>query len=67
MLRGPLPEPGAPSRFEFMAFGGSFMDASLRGDIRKCGPVSCDREAGEQRPCSQYSVRIGLTVKPDGG
>jgi hypothetical protein len=66
MLRGPAPSPGKPLRFEFMAFGGSFMDAELREDIRKCGPVTCDREKGEQRPCSDYSVRIGLTVKLDG-
>ena len=30
------------------------------------GPVTCDREKGEQQPCSEYSVRIGLMVHPDG-
>ncbi|KAI8466478.1 MAG: hypothetical protein J3K34DRAFT_524480 [Monoraphidium minutum] len=66
MLRAGLYDPSKPMRYEFMAFGGSFMDAALREDIRKCGPVTCDREKGEHRPCSDYSVRIGVTVQPDG-
>lgn len=66
MLRIPLQLPGGPVRFEFAVFGGSFMDPALRADIAKCGPTTCDRESGEQRPCSDYAVRIGLTVHPDG-
>ena len=66
MLRAPVHEPGKPARFEFMAFGGSYMDAALRADIAKCGPTTCDRQQGQLRPCSEYSVRIGLTVHPDG-
>ncbi|GBF96985.1 hypothetical protein Rsub_09782 [Raphidocelis subcapitata] len=66
MLRADAVKPGAPMRYEFSAFGGSFMDAALRADIGKCGPVTCDREAGEQRVCSHYALRIGLTVHPDG-
>lgn len=66
MLRIPIMTPGKPMKFEFMAFGGSYIDAALRKDIDNCGPVTCDREKGEQRPCSEYSVRIVLTVHPDG-
>jgi hypothetical protein len=66
MLRANPITPGAPMRYEFAAFGGSFMDAGLRRDIEKCGPVTCDREAGEQRVCSHYALRIGLTLHPDG-
>lgn len=66
MLRMPKLQPGKEVRYEFMAFGGSYIDEELRADIGKCGPVSCDREAGEHRPCADISVRIGLTVKPNG-
>ncbi|KIZ05205.1 glyoxal or galactose oxidase [Monoraphidium neglectum] len=66
MLRADVITPGKPMRYEFMAFGGSFIDAALRKDIAKCGPVTCDREKGEQRTCSEYSVRIGLVLHPNG-
>jgi hypothetical protein len=66
MLQQKLAAPGAPQRFEFAAFGGSTVDAALRAELQKCGPTSCDRAKGEARPCSDKSVRIGVTVHPDG-
>jgi hypothetical protein len=56
-------EPGKPVRLEFMAFGGSFVDPELEKSITQCGPVSCDRMAGQKRPCASTSVRIGLQVR----
>jgi hypothetical protein len=56
-------EPGKPVRLEFMAFGGSFVDPELERSIVQCGPVTCDRMAGQLRPCARTSVRIGLQVR----
>lgn len=42
MLRAGVITPSKPMRYEFMAFGGSFIDAALRKDIAKCG----ERRAG---------------------
>jgi hypothetical protein len=49
MLRADVITPGKPMRYEFMAFGGSFIDAALRKDIAKCGEHSLLRPAKQTR------------------
>ncbi len=66
MLRTPVLSPNKALRFEFMAFGGGWLTPDVRDQVIRCGPVTCDRESGEERVCADISVRIGLTVHPDG-
>lgn len=66
-LKAPVMEPGKAVRLEFIAFGGSNINSRLANEIYKCGPSTCDRMKNQFNPCADVSVRIGLTVKADGG
>jgi len=59
-------EPGKTVRLEFMAFGGSWVDAVKQKSIDDCGPITCDRQKGQFDPCADVSVRMGLTVEGNG-
>jgi hypothetical protein len=59
-------KPGKDVRLEFVAFGGSWVDAKLHEDLKGCSHVGCDRAASEKKPCADVAVRIGLQVTAGG-
>lgn len=65
-LRAPVMKPGQDVRLEFIAFGGSYVDANLAEDLTHCSHVGCNRTVSEKKPCADVSVRIGLLVTADG-